>query len=95
MSAADAVLARLAAVLPDGAVVTDPDRLASYRADTSTGTPAGTPLAAVLPRTTEQVAAVLAAAHTHRVPVVPRGAGTGLSGGANAVDGCLVLSLQR
>ncbi|MCU0266600.1 MAG: FAD-binding protein [Actinomycetia bacterium] len=95
MSAADAVLARLAAVLPDGAVVTDPDRLASYRTDTSTGTPTGTPLAAVLPRTTEEVAAVLAAAYAHRVPVVPRGAGTGLSGGANAVDGCLVLSLQR
>ena len=32
---------------------------------------------------------------THGIPVVPRGAGSGLSGGANAIDGCLVLSLER
>lgn len=95
MSPEDAVLARLAAVLADGDLVTDRDRLASYRADTSTGTPAGEPLAVVFPRTTEQVAAVLSTAHHHRTPVVPRGAGTGLSGGANAVDGGLVLSLER
>jgi glycolate oxidase len=41
------------------------------------------------------VRAALAWASANRVPVVPRGAGTGLSGGANAIDGCLVLSAER
>jgi glycolate oxidase len=89
------LLAELDAVLPDGAVVVDPDRLASYRHDMAVGAAAGTPVAVVLPRTTEQVSAVLAAAHARRVPVVPRGAGSGLSGGANALDGALVLCLER
>jgi glycolate oxidase len=92
---ADAVLAALAAALPDDAVVTDPDRLASYRTDQMPGVPSGEPLAVVFPRTTEQVQDVMRAAYEQRVPVVPRGAGSGLSGGANAVDGCLVLSLER
>jgi len=82
-------------VLPDDAVLLDPDRLASYRHDMAVGAPAGTPLAVVLPRTTEQVSAVLAAAHARHMPVVPRGAGSGLSGGANAIDGALVLCLER
>jgi glycolate oxidase len=76
-------------------VVVDPDRLESYRNDQAPGLEAGRPLAVVLPRSTEQVVAVLRAATTHGVPVVPRGAGSGLSGGANAVDGCLVLSLEK
>ncbi len=95
MTPEDAVLAAAEAALADGDVVTDPDRLPTYSADRSTGTAVGRPLAAVFPRTTEQVAAVLAAAHEHRVPVVPRGAGSGLSGGANAVDGGLVLCLEK
>ena len=89
------VLAALDAALPDGAVVTDPDRLGSYLRDAAGGLPAGEPVAAVFPRTTGQVQAVLRAASARRVPVVPRGAGSGLSGGANAVDGCVVLSLER
>ena len=89
------LLMALDAALPEGAVVTDPDRLATYRRDAAGGLPAGEPLALVLPRTTAEVSAVLAAAHAEHVPVVPRGAGSGLSGGANAVDGCIVLSLER
>jgi glycolate oxidase len=53
------------------------------------------PEAAVLPTTTADVQATLALAHEHRVPVTPRGAGTGLSGGALPVAGGLVLSLER
>ena len=49
----------------------------------------------VFPRTTEQVAAVMTAAHQHRVPVVPRGAGSGLTGGSNAIDGSLILCLEK
>ncbi len=83
------------AALDDGDVVTDPDRLASYRCDQSTGSAAGEPFAVAFPRTTAQVSALLAAAYEHRVPVVPRGAGSGLSGGANAIDGSLVLCVER
>ena len=95
LTTTDDLLSELAVTLPDGAVLTDPDRLATYRSDNAGGLVAGEPAAAVFPRTTEQVQAVLAAAHARRVPVVPRGAGSGLSGGANAVDGCLVLSLEK
>jgi glycolate oxidase len=89
------LVAELAAVLPDGAVVDDPDRLASYRNDQAVGAVAGQPAVVVFPRTTAQVSAVLSAAHARGVPVVPRGAGSGLSGGANAVDGCIVLCMER
>ena len=89
------LLSELDAGLPDGSVVTDPDLLRSYRHDAAGGASAGEPLVLVLPRTTEQVSAVLRAAHRTRTPVVPRGAGSGLSGGADAVDGCVVLSLER
>ena len=91
MSPEDAVLAACDAILADGDVVTDPDRLASYVRDRSTGTSAGEPFAVVFPRTTEQVAAIMRAAHEHRVPVVPRGAGSGLTGGSNAIDGSLIV----
>ncbi len=95
MTDEDFVLARCGEVLADRDVVTDPDVLPTYSRDRSTGSVVGEAFAAVFPRTTEQVAAVLAAAHERRVPVVPRGAGTGLAGGSNAVDGCLIVSLER
>ena len=86
-----ALLADLRACLPAAAVVADDDVLQGYRHDQARQVVGGRPAAAVLPRTTEQVSAVLKAASRHGVPVVPRGAGTGLSGGAAAVDGCVVL----
>ena len=78
-----------------GVVVTDPEILASYRHDRAMDPDAGMPLALVRPTSTEQVQAVLRWASAHRVPVVPRGAGTGLSGGASAVDGGIVLSTEK
>ena len=56
---------------------------------------AGTPAVVVLPRTVEQVQHVMRTATELRVPVVPQGARTGLSGAANASDGCIVLSLAK
>jgi glycolate oxidase len=53
------------------------------------------PAAMVRPRTTAEVQAAVRAAARHGVPIVPRGAGSGLSGGANAVDGCLVICTER
>ena len=89
------VLAGLIAELPDGVVVTDPDILASYRHDRAADPAAGTPLAVVRPTKTEEVQAVLRWCAAHRVPVVPRGMGTGLSGGATAVNGGIVLSTEK
>ncbi|BCM67208.1 putative (S)-2-hydroxy-acid oxidase [Streptomyces sp. EAS-AB2608] len=86
---------RLLAGLPPEAVLTDPDVTASYGNDMASFCPAGSPAVVVLPRTVEQVQHVMRTATELRVPVVPQGARTGLSGGANAIDGCIVLSLTK
>ncbi|CAJ1498565.1 FAD-binding oxidoreductase [[Mycobacterium] burgundiense] len=88
-------IASLAAELPGGAVVTDPDIVAAYRQDRAADPDAGTPLAVVRPTCTEDVQATLRWATRHRIAVVPRGMGTGLSGGATAVDGGIVLSTEK
>ncbi|MDT4935166.1 MAG: glycolate oxidase [Pseudonocardiales bacterium] len=88
-------LADLAAALPDGALLTDRDVVASYRQDWARDPQAGWPLAVVRATCTADVQATLRWATQHRVPVVPRGAGSGLSGGSTAVDGGVVLSLER
>ncbi|MER6230242.1 FAD-linked oxidase C-terminal domain-containing protein [Streptomyces sp. NPDC001616] len=80
--------------IPAGKVITDPDGLGRYAHDEAEWAPAGLPLAVVRPQDTEEVRAVVAYCARHRIPVVPRGAGTGLSGGANAVDGAVVLSFE-
>ncbi|MCV7059432.1 FAD-binding protein [Mycolicibacterium vaccae] len=81
--------------LPDGVVVTDPDIVASYRQDRAADPRAGTAAAIVRPTRTEEVQAVLRWASAHKVAVVPRGMGTGLSGGATALDGGIVLSTEK
>ncbi|WP_131786629.1 FAD-binding oxidoreductase [Protofrankia symbiont of Coriaria ruscifolia] len=91
----DAALAELVDELPDGVVVTDPDLLEKYRRDRAADPRAAMPLAAVRAESTEQVQTAVRWAARHRVPVVPRGAGTGLSGGSTAVDGGIVLSTER
>lgn len=88
-------LAALEAQLADGVLLTDPGIVAGYRADRSVGGAAGHPLALVRARSTADVQATMAWANDAGIPVVPRGAGTGLSGGALAVDGALLLSLER
>ena len=89
------VVAALGDVLDAGAVIADPASLDAYRNDHAVTLVAGMPAAAVLPRTTDEVSEVLRVASRLGVPVVPRGAGSGLSGGANAVDGCVVLCTSR
>lgn len=89
------LIERLGEGLPEGGVLTDPDVLRTYAHDMAGFCPAGAPAAVVLPRTVEEVQHTLRTAHALRVPVVPQGARTGLSGAANAIDGCLVLSLVR
>jgi glycolate oxidase len=79
---------------PDS-VLTDPDVTAAYARDQAMLVEAGLPAAVALPRSTEEVSAVLRLASRHGVPVVPRGAGSGLVGAANAVDGGITLVLTR
>ncbi len=86
------MLAALEGALPDGALVTDPDVVDAYRRDRAETVVPGMPLALVRATSVADVQAVMRVASAHRVPVVPRGAGTGLSGGAAAVDGCITLS---
>ncbi|MGP3983335.1 FAD-binding oxidoreductase [Streptomyces sp. KR80] len=81
--------------LPADAVLTDPDITVSYAHDMASFCTAGAPAVVVMPRTVDQVQHVMRTATALRVPVVPQGARTGLSGGANATDGCIVLSLIR
>lgn len=87
--------AGLPEALPAGSVSTDPAVLSRYAKDQGPVLDYREPLAVVWPQTVEQVQATVRWASAHRVPLVPRGAGTGVSGGAHATEGCVVLSLER
>ncbi|MFI1180641.1 FAD-binding oxidoreductase [Streptomyces sp. NPDC020799] len=91
----DDLIDALRASLPEEAVLTDPDVTTSYANDMASFCEAGRPAVVVLPRTVEHVQHIMRTATAHRVPVVPQGARTGLSGAANASDGCIVLSLVK
>jgi len=88
-------LAGLAELLTPDALLTGRESVAAYRFDFTADEDAGMPLAVVRASNAADVQATVRWAGVHGVPVVPRGAGSGLSGGSNAVDGCLVLSLER
>ncbi len=87
-------LAPLIAALPEGAVVADAARMEKYRHDRALDPDAGTPLAVVRATSSADVEVVMRYAAEHRIGVIPRGAGSGLSGGATAQDGCLVVSTE-
>ncbi|WAC58043.1 FAD-binding oxidoreductase [Gordonia sp. SL306] len=85
----------LAAALPNGMVVTDPDILAAYRQDRAQDPQAGTPLALIRPTTTEHVQIAVRWCGEHGIPLITRGAGTSLSGGSTAVDGAVMISTEK
>ena len=89
------IVAALEGELPPGAVVTDHDIIEGYRYDRALTIRPGRPLAVVRATSTADVQITLRHAFRFGVPVVTRGAGTGLSGGSAAVDGCITLSLER
>lgn len=90
----DRIVARLQEVLPRDAVIHDVMETRAYECDALTAYKCP-PLCAVLPETTEQVAAVLRICHQENVPVVPRGAGTSLAGGALPTADSVILGVAR
>ncbi|MDT7797486.1 MAG: glycolate oxidase, partial [Actinomycetota bacterium] len=85
----------LAAALPADRLVRDPDVLRGFAHDEAEWAPHALPAVVVRPHTAEEVQTVVRSCLHHRTPLVTRGAGTGLSGGANAVEDCVVLVTDR
>ena len=81
-----AFLEAVRASLPDLRLLTDPVDRESYRRDETAYLSTGLPLAVALPANTAEVSGLVRLAAQHRIPIVPRGAGSGLSGGAAGID---------
>ena len=87
------IVAKLRAALPTG-VIDAPEEVRAYECDAFTAYRCP-PLAAVLPSSTAEVAAVMRVCHEEGVPVVPRGSGTSLAGGALPTADCVLLGVAR
>src|SRR5712671_394571 len=90
----DTIVAGLRDLLPESGVISETLRLKPYETDGLTAYKQ-VPLAVVLPDSAEQVAAVMAFCHRSGVRVIPRGAGTSLSGGALPLADAVVIGLMR
>ncbi|MBT8395690.1 MAG: FAD-binding protein [Gemmatimonadetes bacterium] len=88
------LLAELASIVGPDWVISDADRLLVYESDAQTAHNVA-PQAVVLPIDTDEASRVAQILHRHRVPLVPRGSGTGLSGGALATEGGVVVGTSR
>ena len=88
------IVKRLSGIVGETHVITDPDRLLVYESDGLTAYRV-TPRAVVLPGSTDEVARVVEILHAEGIEVVPRGAGTGLSGGALATENGVVVGMAR
>ena len=84
-----------AALGPSASLITDLQVTISYSKDQAPFAPHEAAAIVLLAKSTEEVAKAVAYANTHNIPVVPRGAGSGLSGGANATSSSLVISLEK
>ena len=88
------IVARLQSVLPKGAVISDAAQTKAYECDALSAYRCP-PLCVVLPANTQEVSAVLKICHEMGVPVVPRGSGTSLAGGALPTADSVVLGVAR
>ncbi|MDG1085128.1 MAG: FAD-linked oxidase C-terminal domain-containing protein [Planktotalea sp.] len=88
------LVARLLTVLPRDAVIEDEMETRAYECDALTAYKCP-PLLAVLPRSTTEVSDILRICHNMNVPVVPRGSGTSLAGGALPTADCVILGVAR
>lgn len=90
------MLEELRTIVGPNFVWVDPEKLEAFSHDeTDAKTYGHMPDAVVFPKTTEEVSRIVKAANQYRVPIIPRGAGSGLSGGAIPHQGGIVLSLER
>jgi glycolate oxidase len=80
---------------PNAALITDPDITISYSRDQAPFAESATPLAVLLAKSAEEISIALKFANENLIPVVTRGAGSGLSGGANATEGALIISTEK
>ncbi|HEX3575873.1 MAG TPA: FAD-binding protein, partial [Rhodopila sp.] len=94
MARRDSIVAGLRTLLPASGLIAEPLRLKPYETD-GLSAYRQVPLAVALPETTEQVAAVLRFCHRNGVRVIPRGAGTSLSGGALPLADAVVVGMMR
>jgi glycolate oxidase len=90
----DDILRQLKKLVPDTPLIVDQEGRRTYETDALTAYRC-TPLAVVLPGSTEEVSKVLRYCHDHKIKVVPRGAGTSLSGGALPLEDAIVLGISR
>lgn len=88
------IINELQSLLPTGSLLFEREDLTPYECD-GLSAYRKTPMAVALPTTEEQVVNILRACHEHKVPVVARGSGTGLSGGALPHEQGVLLSLAR
>jgi glycolate oxidase len=89
-------LAALSKLLgPDASLISDSDITASYSRDQAPFASAATPFAVLLARSASEISIALKYANENSIPVVTRGAGSGLSGGANSTADSLVISLEK
>ena len=79
----------------DATLISDPDITASYSRDQAPFASAAAPFAVLLARSASEISIALKYANENSIPVVTRGAGSGLSGGANSTAGSLVISLEK
>jgi len=91
----DAFLDDVRSELPAVRLLMDPSDREAYRLDETAYLSAGLPGAVALPLTTADVSGLLRLASAHEIAVVPRGAGTGLSGGAAGIEGAVTIALTR
>ena len=90
----DDIISGLAALLPPECIITSEDERRAYETDALTSY-RRLPLAVVLPRSTQEVSAVLCYCHSQGVKVVPRGAGTSLAGGAIPQEDAIVIGVSK
>jgi glycolate oxidase len=90
----DSIVAALGALVGPSQVIADDDGRRAYETDALTAYKC-MPLAVVLPRTTEEVSAVLKYCHANGIKVVPRGAGTSVCGGALPAEDALVVCISK
>jgi FAD/FMN-containing dehydrogenases len=94
MGLSKAIIEKLISIVGESNIITDDVELLVYEADGSFVYTAK-PDVVVFPRSTEEVTRVVRVAWENRVPIVGRGSGTSLSGGALPIEGGIVISLAR